>query len=58
VTGSAAAIRATSATCFYEANPALSLLRRGLVEGVGTLLLMFIVTASHAPLAGAAARSH
>jgi glycerol uptake facilitator-like aquaporin len=55
VTGSAAAIRTMSATCFYEANPALSLLRRGLVEGVGTLLLMFIITASHAPLAGAAA---
>ena len=33
-------------TCFYEANPSLPLLRRGLVEGVGTLLLMFIVTAS------------
>jgi glycerol uptake facilitator-like aquaporin len=55
VIGSAAAIRTVSATCFYEADPALSLLRRGLVEGVGTLLLMFIVTASHSPLAGAAA---
>jgi glycerol uptake facilitator-like aquaporin len=32
-------------TCFYEANPSLPLLRRGLVEGVGTLLLMFTVTA-------------
>jgi glycerol uptake facilitator-like aquaporin len=49
------AIRAMSATCFYEADPALSLVRRGLVEGVGSLLLMFIVTASHAPVAGAAA---
>jgi len=40
--------RAGSTTCFYEVNPSLSLLRRGLVEGVGTLLLMFIVTASAA----------
>jgi glycerol uptake facilitator-like aquaporin len=55
VSSSAAAIRTLSSTCFYEANPALSLLRRGLVEGVGTLLLMFIVTASHAPLAAPAA---
>jgi glycerol uptake facilitator-like aquaporin len=39
---------ARSPTCFYEADPALPLLRRGLVEGVGTLLLMFIVTASAA----------
>lgn len=39
---------ASSVTCFYEANPSLPLLRRGLVEGVGTLLLMFTATAAAA----------
>lgn len=39
---------ASITTCFYEANPSLPLLRRGVVEGVGTLLLMFMVTASAA----------
>jgi glycerol uptake facilitator-like aquaporin len=55
MSASLSAIRAMSATCFYEADPTLPLVRRGLAEGIGTLLLMFIVTASHAPLAGAAA---
>ena len=53
--GSAGGVRMMSATCFYEIDPTLSLLRRGLVEGIGTLLLMFIVAMSHTPLAGAAA---
>jgi len=35
-------------TCFYEVNPTLPLIRRGTVEAVGTLLLMFIVTAGAA----------
>ena len=34
--------------CFFEVDPSAPLLRRGLVEGVGTLLLMFIVTSSAA----------
>jgi glycerol uptake facilitator-like aquaporin len=33
-------------TCFFERDPGLALARRAGVEGIGTLLLMFVATAS------------
>ena len=33
-------------TCFYEEGPTLSLTRRVLLEGIGTLPLMFVITAA------------
>ncbi|VVN43735.1 aquaporin [Pseudomonas fluorescens] len=35
-----------SGSCFFERNPNLELSRRAFVEGVGTLLLMLIITAA------------